>query len=95
MSPNPTHDSDDEPRTWFEMERRRLYNPGEPKSGGDGWREPSKVDSWRPPGINVIDALVDAQDMIDRAARIRELGEASRTLRPRASEPDDKKPEDK
>jgi hypothetical protein len=23
---------DDEPRTWFEMERRRLLNPGEDKS---------------------------------------------------------------
>jgi hypothetical protein len=48
---------------------------------GTGWTEPAKVDSWRPPGVEHMDRMMDQQDQIDRAARIRELGGASAAQR--------------
>ena len=41
-----------------------------------GWREPPKVDNWKPPGLEHIDRLVDAADLQDRLERVRQLGEA-------------------
>ena len=41
-----------------------------------GWREPPKVDNWKPPGLEHIDRLVDAADLQDRLQRVRQLGEA-------------------
>jgi hypothetical protein len=59
-----------------------------------GWQEPPKVDDWRPTGSAggqaAIDAMMDQQDAIDRAARIRQLAEAGLLLRPREV----KKPEE-
>jgi hypothetical protein len=45
-------------------------------TGTGGWVEPPKVDSWRPPGLEHMDRMMDAQDAIDRLQRVRELGEA-------------------
>ena len=42
-----------------------------------GWQEPPKVDSWRPPGVEIMDRMMDQQDAIDRAQRVRELAGAS------------------
>jgi hypothetical protein len=42
-----------------------------------GWREAPKVDDWRPPGVEIMDRMMDQQDAIDRAERIRQLAEAS------------------
>jgi hypothetical protein len=50
-----------------------------------GWQEPPKVDAWRPPGVEHMDRMMDQQDAIDRAARVRELAEAAavqRALKP-------------
>jgi hypothetical protein len=64
-----------------------------------GWVEPPKVDSWRPPGVDICDQLVDHQDAIDRAERIRQLAEAPAVQRalkpaePKAQEP--KAPKDR
>ena len=41
-----------------------------------GWREPPKIDNWKPPGLEHIDRLVDAADLQDRLQRVRQLGEA-------------------
>jgi hypothetical protein len=46
-----------------------------------GWTEPPSIDNWKPPGLEVMDAMVDQQDAIDRAARARELSEAARTAK--------------
>jgi hypothetical protein len=58
-----------------------------------GWTEPPQVDAWRPPGVDICDALVDKQDAIDRAARIRELAEAAAIQRAlKAAEPKEQEP---
>ena len=44
---------------------------------GHGWAEPKSIDNWRPDGLAVMDAMMDQQDAIDRAARARELAEAA------------------
>jgi hypothetical protein len=43
-----------------------------------GWVDPPTVDQWKPPGLEIMDAMVDQQDRIDKAARARELAEAAR-----------------
>ena len=55
-----------------------AYRPYAEKGG---WVEAPKVDSWRPPGIDAIDAMCSAQDAIDKAERIRVLAEAIRNTR--------------
>src|SRR6516165_6894486 len=46
-----------------------------------GWQEPPKVDQWKPPGLEHMDRMMDQQDAIDRAARVRELAEAAAVQR--------------
>jgi hypothetical protein len=46
----------------------------------NGWVTPPSVKDWRAPGIDIIDRMVDAQDAIDRAARVRELGQVASAL---------------
>jgi hypothetical protein len=46
-----------------------------------GWQEPPKVDNWRPPGVEIMDQMMDQQDAIDRAARARELAAAAAVQR--------------
>jgi hypothetical protein len=41
-----------------------------------GWVEAKSIDSWRAPGLEHIDRLVDAADLQDRLERVRQLGEA-------------------
>jgi hypothetical protein len=53
-----------------------------PKPYKHGWTDPTPLP--RPEGIDLIDGLVDAQDQIDRAARVRELGEAAALKRAEA-----------
>ena len=53
-------------------------------STGTGWTEAPKVDAWRPPGVDLCDKLMDAQDAIDKAERIRQLAEASAVRRAEA-----------
>jgi hypothetical protein len=65
-------------------------------SGGTGWVEAPKVDSWRPPGIDLIDQMVSAQDAVDQVQRIKELAEAAAVQRALSSaEPESKEPEPK
>jgi hypothetical protein len=47
----------------------------EPQKKGDGWAEPAPLKP--PPGIEIIDAMCDAQDRVDRAAAIRQQSEAA------------------
>jgi hypothetical protein len=58
-----------------------------------GWQEPPKVDAWRPPGIEHMDRMMDQQDAIDRAARVRELAGAAAVQRAlNAAEPKEQEP---
>jgi hypothetical protein len=45
-----------------------------------GWTEPPKVNDWKPPGVEHMDRMMDEQDRLDRAARIRMLGMAQHSL---------------
>jgi hypothetical protein len=54
----------------------------EPKPYKHGWADPTPLP--RPEGIDLIDGLVDAQDRIDRAARVREQAEAAALARAEA-----------
>jgi hypothetical protein len=49
-----------------------------------GWSEPPKVDAWKPPGLSHMDAMLDQQDAVDKAARVKEFAEAKRYLRAHA-----------
>jgi len=42
-----------------------------PPIGTNGWIEPATIKDWRPPGLAVMDRMMDAQDAIDRAERTR------------------------
>jgi hypothetical protein len=44
---------------------------------GSGWADSPQIKDWRAPGIDYVDAMCDAQDRVDRAARARELIEAA------------------
>jgi hypothetical protein len=50
-----------------------------------GWRDPPKVDQWKPPGLEHMDRMMDQQDAIDRAARARELASAAAVKRAEAA----------
>ena len=58
----------------------RVTLPGAPEvrsvpdhAPGRGWVEPASVDHWKPPGLSIMDAMLDQQDATDRAAREREF----------------------
>jgi hypothetical protein len=57
-----------------------------------GWVKPPQVDQWKPPGLSVMDAMLDQADALDKAERVKKLIEAAaalQALKPR--EPEDKK----
>jgi hypothetical protein len=56
-----------------------------PKHGG--WREAPQIKDWKPPGLETMDRMMDQADLIDRAARARELAEAAVLLRPLKDKP--------
>jgi hypothetical protein len=65
-------------------------------TGSHGWVTPPQVDSWKPPGLREMDAMLDQQDMLDRAARAKELMEAALVQRAlKETEADAKKLEKK
>jgi hypothetical protein len=45
--------------------------------GGSGWANSPEIKDWRPPGVDICDRLMDQQDAIDRAERIRQLAGAA------------------
>jgi hypothetical protein len=49
--------------------------------GSGGWAEARSIENYRAPGIDHIDRLCDAADLLDRAQRIRELVEAATVTR--------------
>jgi hypothetical protein len=52
-----------------------------PRPRGTGWVDAPSTSKWQAEsGIGAVDRLCDAQDRLDRAARIKELAEASRHL---------------
>jgi len=42
-----------------------------PAPKGNGWVEPPTVRDWKPPGLSVMDRIMDAQDAADAAERKR------------------------
>ena len=44
---------------------------------GSGWTTPPSIDSWRAPGLEHMDHMMDQQDAVDRVARAKELAEAA------------------
>jgi hypothetical protein len=79
----------------------KVTTPGE-LAQGTGWVKPPSVDQWKPDGLSIMDEMMDQQDRIDRAARIRELAgtqhsqrlaEAAREAEAKAQEP--KAPKDR
>jgi hypothetical protein len=56
-----------------------------PLQDQSGWRDPPKVDDWKPPGLEHMDRMMDAQDAADRAARLRELAQTAAIQRAEAA----------
>jgi hypothetical protein len=50
------------------------HDSGKPPIGNGGWTNPPSVADWKPPGLSVMDRMVDAQDAIDRRDLERKLG---------------------
>jgi hypothetical protein len=50
-------------------------------TGQHGWVKPPQVDQWKPPGLEAMDAMMDQQDAIDKAARAKQLIEAAAQLK--------------
>jgi hypothetical protein len=42
-----------------------------PAIGENGWVDPPAIADWRPPGLAVMDRMMDVQDAQDRAERAR------------------------
>jgi hypothetical protein len=61
----------------------RAYDGDDMKrtTSSHGWVTPPQVDQWKPPGLEAMDRLVDQQDMLDKAARAKELIEAAAQLK--------------
>jgi len=58
-----------------------------------GWVDPPQISDWTPPGVKHCDALMDQQDALDRAQRVKEVIEANlvqRALQP--AEPKEQEP---
>jgi hypothetical protein len=62
--------------------QHRPVDPSATNSGG--WVEAKSIDSWRPPGLREMDAMMDAADLQDRLQRVKELGEARALLQAEA-----------
>jgi hypothetical protein len=63
---------------------------------GSGWVEPPSISGWQAQtGIDIVDHLVDQQDRLDRAQRIKELAEASRHLQALAAAEEELKAQEK
>ena len=59
--------------------QHRPVDPSATNSGG--WVEPKSIDTWKPDGLSIMDEMMDQQDAIDRAARVRELAAAATVQR--------------
>jgi hypothetical protein len=44
---------------------------GRPAIGNGGWIDPPTVRDWKPPGLATMDRLMNQQDALDRAERVR------------------------
>jgi hypothetical protein len=55
---------------------------------GTGWVEAKSIDSWKPPGVEYCDRMMDEADMIDKAQRVRLLTEAAALLKPPRETPE-------
>ena len=54
---------------------------GDTAAPSRGWTEAKSIDTWKPDGLSIMDEMMDQQDAIDRAARVRELAAAATVQR--------------
>jgi hypothetical protein len=54
-------------------ETKREAPVSRPPTSQNGWVGPPKVADWKPPGLAVMDRMLDAQDARDRAERERQF----------------------
>jgi hypothetical protein len=59
----------------------KTGSDGPVASTGTGWAESPQVKNWKPPGLELMDRMMDQQDAIDRAERIRQLAKATAVQR--------------
>jgi hypothetical protein len=60
-----------QPRGMLPEAPRDSNHASRPPVGTNGWIEPPSINDWRPPGLAVMDRMMDAQDALDRAERAR------------------------
>jgi hypothetical protein len=53
-------------------------------STGTGWAESPQVNDWKPPGLSIMDRMMDQADALDRAERIRALAQSAAIKRAEA-----------
>ena len=60
------------------------HRPIDTNATNSGWVEAKSIDSWRAPGVDICDQLMDQADAIDRAERIRQLPQTAAIRRAEA-----------
>jgi hypothetical protein len=60
------------------------HRPIDTNATNSGWVEAKSIDSWRAPGVDICDQLMDQADAIDRAERIRQLAQTAAIRRAEA-----------
>jgi hypothetical protein len=97
---NPAPRSLTPPATATPIDAGRVVTGGDAPvaSTGTGWADSPQIKDWKAPGLSIMDRMMDQQDAIDRAERIRQLAEASAVQRAEAAlkeQPKEKEPEGK
>ena len=60
------------------------HRPIDTNATNSGWVEAKSIDSWRAPGVDICDQLMDQADAIERAERIRQLAQTAAIRRAEA-----------
>jgi hypothetical protein len=68
-------------------------------STGTGWADSPQIKDWKAPGLEIMDRMMDQQDALDKAERIRQLAQATAIKRAEAAikqeEPKEPDPKEK
>lgn len=52
-------------------DQQTSLSASRPPIGENGWVSPPAIANWKPPGLTIMDRMMDTQDAIDRAERSR------------------------
>jgi hypothetical protein len=80
-NPSPRSPLNQPPQTVVPVGAGKVVTAGEQVRRGTGWTDPPSIDKWKPPGVEHMDRMMDQQDAIDRAERVRQLAGASAAQR--------------